>query len=491
MSDALTRDFGEFLVLCQDDPALFAETGLRLRLRKWQADLCRQITERLRDGEQHLRVTARTCHRAGKTHAAAFLTHWWMATRPEARGVTTASRWVQVSDVLWAELRRQHEGSLLRKLHYGEILTTKLSYGPAWFCSGTASDAPERLEGQHSPTAGLRVIDEARSVDDSVYVSTEGILGAPTSADIWISVPGLRTGRFYEREARGDDSVVRCVVTIDDMIADNIAGAAEWKERVLVEWGEDSPAYQARALARYIDVGSDALFPYSFIEKAMSQTWSVDGEPNAGVDVAGSSDGDENVVALNVGPDADGRHEFRIADSWMQRDTMVTAGKCIRLLADHGVRRVGVDSIGVGKGCYDRLAGEFRGVVEEYRASDRAGDPTRFVNLKAETAWRLRDLMEKGLAKLPASSTLKGQMLGMRFAVDVSGRVRVIDPPDSPDHLDAILASLAGAGYWWPASAERADAAGEMPGRAVFAFPPGTLGPGDPLPRLNPLFEDW
>lgn len=82
-----------------------------------------------------------------------------------------------------------------------------------------------------------------------------------------------------------------------------------------------------------------------------------------------------------------------------------------------------------------------------------------------------RGLLEAGRIRLPKSPILKAQLLGMRYTIDPKGRIRVVDPSDSPDHVDAVLIALAGDmndGYfaYVEAEIERMTKAKDEPGKS-------------------------
>jgi phage terminase large subunit len=442
MSD-LSTDLKALLVLSYYDPLFFTEKVLRATPRQWQHRALEEIGARVRAGEKRLEVLIRACHGSGKSWLVGVLLIWWMATRPEARGLSLAPKWQIIEEVVWAEIRRLFAGSVLADLNVGRCLTTSLTFGPAWFASGASSDKPETLEGAHSPTAAIRITDEAKAVPDAVFTSTQGLLTAPEALDILISTPSIRSGVFYEKDIAGGDRVLRLVVTADDLIREGIPGIAEWKAECARKWGVESADYRSRVMAEYIEEGEGALYPFTHVERAMAQTWDVDAAPVGGLDCAGSVDGDENVLALACGPDDLGRYRVRIAGAWKEHDTMVSKGQTLALLRAAGASSCGVDSIGLGKGVHDALAMDFKGSTA-YRASDRAVDPVRFLNRKAEDAWSVRELLEKGLLRLPPDPVLRAQFLAMRYEINAQGRLRVIDPSDSPDRHDAILIALAG-----------------------------------------------
>lgn len=422
-----------------DDPEAFCKGVLRVHLREWQRRFLQSIKDRLARG-RHIEAHLRTCHGAGKTFIVACLVLWLVATRPDARVLTTAPTWAGVEHLLWPEIARVYNGSLLRDLQFGTMLSTQFRVREGWYAIGASSDRPENLEGHHSPVSSMRVADEAKAVPDEVFDATKGMLDAPETFDIWISTPSIQTGRFFDRDVNGGEDVLRVVVTIDDLIAEGIPGKTEWKASALKDWGEDSPEYQSRAMARYVDDAEGALFPLSWIDRAMAATWTVEGPIVAGFDVAGSKDGDESVVAVAAGTDPEKFAEVKSLTCWRERDTMVSKGKA-RVAADGAKLRV--DGIGLGKGVLDSLVADGY-PAEEYRASDKPHDETRFANRKAEDAWSVRKRLENGLLKLPADLTLKAQLAAMKYKILPSGKSQVIDPSDSPDRADAVIIALAG-----------------------------------------------
>ena len=427
-----------------NDPEFYAEHVLNVTPRAWQRRTFREIRARLLAGEKRLRVLIRSCHGSGKTFVAACLILWWVGTRPEARGLTTAPSWAVVENTLWPEIRRVYNSSLLRPLKFGRMLDTELQVRDAWYVVGAASDKPDKLEGHHSPTAACRIVDEAKAVDSGVFDATEGMLDAPETLDLWISTPSIASGAFYDRDTNGGDGIIRVVVTVDELIADGVPGKAAWKAERLEAWGESSPQYRSRCLAEYIDNADGALFPLSWVERAMQPHFSVLGAPTLGFDVAGSVDGDESVVAFAYGPDKDGRLEVRRTEGWHDADTMQSKGRVLAFARQTNAKKLRVDVIGIGKGVADAI--RLDAPVEPYRASDKPHDDATFLNRKAEDAWRVRELLEKNLLQLPENDVLRKQLTSMKFEINAAGRIKVIDPKDSPDHADAVIIALAGHG---------------------------------------------
>lgn len=156
------------------------------------------------------------------------------------------------------------------------------------------------------------------------------------------------------------------------------------------------------------------------------------------MDVAGSISGDETAVAVVAGPDWEGHYELVELASWALRDTMESKGRAVAI-AKKWRATLKIDVIGLGQALYDSVVQD--GVVEvaRYRATDRPTDPDRFTNAKAADAWFLRGLLETGKIRLPRDQRLAAQLAAVRYKIDPAGRIRIVDPADSPDLVDALV----------------------------------------------------
>jgi hypothetical protein len=459
---------------CYDDPLLFFEEVLEAKPRRWQRELLDEIGTRRRAGELHTKVHIRTCHQSGKTYLSGGLVLWWGATRPGSRVLTTAPTWKGVEDLLWNEIHKLYEQGLLARMKLGRMLDVKWDMGRGWFATGAASDKPANLEGHGSQVAACRIVDEAKTVLDGVFTATQGMLASPETLDVWISTPSIRSGRFYERDIDSGPELIRKVVTIDDLIADGVPGKVKWKEEALKEYGgKDSFEYRSRAEAEYIDNAEGALFPFSWIERAMLTdeervvkklpVWHVAGQPTLGYDVAGSDDGDENVTAPAYGPDPMLRYEVGPCENWHERDTEKSVEKVLERVRTLNPRAVRVDMEGLGHGVgfAIRRAARERSLpvlVEEWRSADppgmakKTGEKSkadqklidRFVNKKAEVSWNWRMALEEDRIRLPKQAKLRQQMAAVKYEIR-NGKILVIDPADSPDWWDSVLVALGAA----------------------------------------------
>jgi hypothetical protein len=65
--------------------------------------------------------------------------------------------------------------------------------------------------------------------------------------------------------------------------------------------------------------------------------------------------------------------------------------------------------------------------------------------LKAQGYWFLRKIFETDSISIPGScKKLSGELSSMRFEIQSSGKIKIIDPMKSPDFADGLMIGLIG-----------------------------------------------
>jgi hypothetical protein len=456
----------------RNDPALFFKIVLRIptwidtygrprQLRKWQTELLEEIRLRLARGERRIKIHVRSCWGIGKDWLIAGLSIWWTSTREDARGLTMAQNKTGVRNLLWPNIARHYSNSILPGLGIGKLSQTRLVYRqdgvlgePIWYLAGGWGEDASTLEGHHSPTAAIRVIDEAAGVEDQFFRKTQGLLDAPEVLDIYIGTPALRAGDFYERDLNGGENVIRVHVTKDDLIADGIPGQREATADLDQELKRvDYQLWNARRNGEYMEQLEGSLFPLEWINRAMKQTFEIAGDIAMATDVAGSEHGDETANYIGTGPDEEGRYQVRYDEraleawSWRERDTMASKDRCLGILRRVGAKRWTIDANMLGKGMFDQAVRDVAGkgvTMIAYVSQEAPLDKTRFDSRKAEDAWFFRDLLEHELIRLPDSIVLRQQLAGYSDERTAKGKHKLVDPKPSPDHGDTVLMLIGG-----------------------------------------------
>lgn len=188
--------------------------------------------------------------------------------------------------------------------------------------------------------------------------------------------------------------------------------------------------------------GWTILFPSTLLEKAQNPDVVMYGEKRLGVDVA-EGGGDKNAEVLR------GANRARVVKEFVSADTMSTVGIVINDFKELGVfdHNVFWDSLGVGKGGYDRLTEQlYRPFPVKF--SEMANDDTQFANQRAECFWLGYKWLSEGGTLEPDSRW--EELSWIRYKVDSRGRIQ-IESKDrmrkrgfpSPNIADAFVSTFA------------------------------------------------
>jgi hypothetical protein len=541
-ADILARRLADYEVWARE-PVRFVQDVLRTQPDPWQADALDALME-------EPRVGVRSSHGAGKTALLSWATIWFTTCRTFSKVPTTAPTFnKQVRDVLWADIYHywrlaQQAGGAAWLTEEFEITSTRfqhVEHRNEWFAVGIASKEAINLEGYKAPHI-LVIFDEAKGIPRAVW---EAVVGMQTTLDakmLVASTPGGPTGEFYKLFTAHRQTWKTLFVVHPASLRDTLRRPAappysrggtyyservpaSWVEMCRQEWGEDSPVFVARTVGDFPSVEGDVLIPYSWLSDAEDREDGIPGPCVVGCDVArygrdrtvllggrgGTLEYGESLARtpaesispteLEIGPDPK-RPRYRSVPA--------TADACRRVRQLIGAETIAIDDDGVGGGPADILAKKGERVVPiAFGASptDRPKTPeerarrqakhmldTRFVNLKAEMAWKLREAFEQGLialGRLPKGikDALVAQTSMVRYEMNSAGQIKIIDPDEqdpyaqaagniegrkSPDHFHALLL------YWWVAGSleRRVKPMAGQPGALAAQAQAGRIPPG-------------
>ncbi|RKN61872.1 hypothetical protein D7231_31870 [Streptomyces klenkii] len=427
----------------------------RLRQVVWSRQ--RQILEAVRD---HRRTAVRSCHGVGKSHTASLVASWWLDTHPpgEAFVVTSAPTFAQVRAILWRYIRRVHRAGRLP----GRVNQTEWHIDEEMVAFGRkpADHDESAFQGIHARYV-LVILDEACGIPEQLWVAADALTTNTDCRILAIGNPDNPASHFRKVCTPGSGWHVIGISAFDspnltgEAVPDEVAQALvsrEWVEEKLTEWGEDNPLYRSKVLGEF---SADA--PNQVVRAADIAACRIDTEtrPKAadllpvelGVDVGGG--GDETVIRERRGVRA-GREWRAHTDRPEQIAPLVIAA-----IKETGATAVKVDSIGVGFGVIGELRnaagrGEHQARIHGVNVGERASEPGKFLNLRAEMWWSLgRGLSERhgwDLSAMENADATVAQLLTPRWDTDPQGRIRV-EPKDeikkrlgrSPDNADALL----------------------------------------------------
>ena len=169
----------------------------------------------------------------------------------------------------------------------------------------------------------------------------------------------------------------------------------------------------------------------------------VGGAKIIGVDIAGSGS-DFNALIIREGRSA---HSLRL---WQSDDTMVTVSVIAKVIKDEKPEKVFIDSIGVGKGAYDRLREMFGDLIVSVNAAEKAIYSDRFTNKRAEMWANMKEWLEDAPCIIPNDESLKIALAAQEYEQDSKQRLKMRDKDyvrkelgHSPDAADALALTFA------------------------------------------------
>lgn len=428
----------------------------------WQKQV--EILEALRDYE---RVTVRSGNSAGKSFVAAGAILWFLLCHYPSTVLSTAPTYRQVRDILWRELATMYTKA---KCPVGGDLwlpTTRLNLENDWFAIGLSSDEPDKFQGYHNENI-LIVVDEPSGVNEQIFEAVEGIIaggkaklllvGNPMSLSgtYWGSFNDEMTAQNYKQIQIGafdTPNFTKNGITPENVTSwkDKINGQGlpmpylvtpKWVAEKLAEWGQDNPLYQIRVLGEFPVQGIDTLIPLNLITQAVSRESKAEGVKVLAVDVARYGD-DETVAGIRQGS------KLLKMWRWSKQDTMQTTNRLVNIIKTESPSEVRVDVIGLGAGVVDRLK-EMQIKVKGINVAEAAAESGKYVNLRAEIFWHLREKFQNGNIDLPDDSKMVAQLAGLKYEFDANGKLKLQSKEDmrrkglkSPDIADMIAMA-----YW-------------------------------------------
>ena len=451
------RDLTE-LVRFENNPLAFITDELHGS--PWSAQ--RRVAELVRDRPLVAVATANAC---GKGWLAARLALWWVYCRRGLVLVTSAVE-RQITEAFMGEVARAwRDTALPGDLGQHGLKVPGLDAGILAFTSTAAS----RMTGHHAGHV-FAIIDEAQGCSE---FSWEGLLSCATGDEDRLLVLGNPlhpTGPFARCF---DPASAWATVRVSALEHPNLTLAeprisggpsALGIERMAQQWGRESPTFGARALGVFPVDASDALGRFSWIERAQTR-WRAappfdSQRPTViGLDIARLG-GDSCALAVRQ---ANVLYEIV---AWRGTDLVETLARVRHELGRLGLARqidprtrivrerrgpeptIVIDEVGIGAGVFDTLR-HLGGRVIGWNAGRKPslGGEGKFLNLRAESAWRVRRLLEQDMIALPPDVRLSDELCATRYRTEpTSGKLALVSKDEtrqalgrSPDSFDATV----------------------------------------------------
>ena len=465
----------------QEEPEKWIEERLDEYLWSKQREILR-IVQRSR------RTIVKSCHEIGKSWLAGRIAAWWLDVWPvgSAFVVTTAPSNPQIKAILWKEIGRAFQKGKLN----GRVNQTE------WYMMVNGKEElvafgrkpddydPTAFQGIHAPRV-LVLMDEANGIRGPLHEAAESLIANDESKIILLGNPDNPDGEFFEASKPGSGWEVISVSAFDSpnftgeeiplQVARQLIGkvyveekrrkwASHWK------WTEDgskcippegvdpetdvnaNPLWKSKVLGVFPErTTANGLIPLSWIKAAQLRDLSStikDGPNELGADIGAG--GDDTAVCQRRGC------VYRIIRTDNDPDTMKQCGKIIDDLEITGASVVKIDKIGIGWGIVNRgqeLNKPFIGInVGEGATEDDSASDERFLNLKMELWWNVRNLFERGLIDLdPNDDDLAAELCTIRYERRSNGKLKISDKRrdengkiiSSPNRAESLMLAAA------------------------------------------------
>lgn len=418
-------------------------------------EIGRQVLVRGFDGTkavEAVRVAVSSGHGIGKSAVTAWLTLWIMSTRPNARGVVTASTQPQLESKTFAQIASWTKRCATRdwwdiSTGRGSMKLVSKERPESWHCFAQTARAEnaESFAGLHAADSSpFFLVDESSGVPDAIH---EVMLGAMTDGEPFLLAfgnPTRNTGWFHGAFNGQRHRWTTWQIDSRDVAITNKEQIQQWVD----DFGVESDFVKVRVRGIFPNASSLQFIPRDVVDQAMERD-----TPNArgeaiiiSVDVARFGT-DESVIFTRQGRDARTWPPIRLR----QVDTMTLAAR----VAEHAnfLRSAGhfvliaVDSGGVGGGVTDRL----RSVgfdVDEVQFGARAQDVKKYANKRAEIWGLMRDWLKVGA--LPADEEMAMDLTGVEYGFSSNDQILLEKKSSmkarglaSPDIADALAIGFA------------------------------------------------
>ena len=462
------QSFVDTLAQCEKDPLKFFPI---LGVKPWSKQV--EIIESV---WKYRQTYVPSCNAAGKTYIAAAITLAWMYSHNPQDGIIVAvfgQKFEKLQKGFWRELQTMYNSVHSRFKGTvtlgGKMQTHDFFPWPGQFDKcyvgifGAKKENVENIQGTHAKHL-LIISEEGSGLEYEILEAQESCLADDNNRLLIIRNPITLSGPFYDRctDLKNPElkrKNLRNVIKISALETPNyvagksifpgMAGRA-WVEEERDKWGERSAYYQARVLGEFPQSAENAVFPLEIIEAACNRGDAVaearrrgdlpdiiedEKDKSLGWDIAREGKDKSVILSLwgNVVHGIRRKHtpNLELAKLWFMTTWKDWGGK------------VGVDANGLGGGPYDWLRVKKHECKAHGFISQRsAKKKVRFNNTKIEAAWSLRERMiETEFAIMPSEHRdgLKADLAGYVYDEDLQGRIRIVDPPRSPDCGDALI----------------------------------------------------
>lgn len=418
-------------------------------------EIGRQVRERGFSGSkavEAVRVAISSGHGCGKSVLTAWLCDWIMSTRPNARGVITASTSPQLESKTWATVAAWTRKCITQPWFdlttgRGSMRMTHRDAPESWRCDAqtAAKDRAESFAGLHAAdSSAFYLVDESTGVPDAIHEVMQGgltdsepfliAMGNPTKNSGWFH------GAFHAMRHRWTNYQIdsRTVQITNKQELD------QWCQ----DFGENSDFVKVRVRGVFPSASSLQFIDSDTVDAARKREVEQSRHESiiVGVDPARFGD-DASTIYTRQG--RDGRTfpplRYRGIDTMHLAARVTEHVNFLRSAGRHVL--IAVDGGGVGGGVIDRLRMVGMDCIE-VQFGGKANDSKRFANRRAEIWSLMREWLKGGA--LPDDEELATDLQSVEYGFNAQDAILLESKQSmkarglaSPDAADALAVTFA------------------------------------------------
>lgn len=459
------------LIEYQNNPSLFISEVLDKNPR-WNKQT--EIIESVRDNRN---TYVKACHGVGKTFCAKDVVLWFLYCFYPSTVLTTAPSWPQVEKLLWAEINGAHANALTSL--GGRAKKTELFIDDNWFALGISpridtEDDGKRLTGFHNENL-LVVFDEAPACNPKLWDIKETLMTSKNVRFLAIGNPVSSSGHFYDGfRSQNVNSISMSIFDSPNFVENNIKTIDDLKEIMrllpaerekiysdmkysfptltnprwaierLEEWGEDSPLFKSRVIAKFPGYSEDTIISLNLIDSCKGIDVINKHRKCLGVDVARYGTDDTVFYGYENG-------QRCCFEKFNGQNLVDTANRVIYKIKSEKYSCVVIDDTGLGGGVTDMVS-DFIGtgginciLIPVNFAS--ASYSEEYEGIVTEMFYNVKKMLENKIISVIDEGSLFAELTNRKYKFTNKGKIRVESKEEykkrtglkSPDEGDAFI----------------------------------------------------
>lgn len=427
---------------------------------QWQEEILTDLGNGLVSVREAIRLATTSGHGIGKSALVSWIILWALATFEDTRGVVTANTETQLKTKTWVELAKWYRlfiGRDLFRMTATALFSNDPEHERTWRCDMVpwSERNTEAFAGLHNQGKRIfLVMDEASSIPDVIWETSEGALTDLNTEIIWavFGNPTRNKGRFRDCFKGGKFAhrwLSRAVDSREVSFTDK-KQIQDW----IQDYGEDSDFVRVRVRGVFPRIDSESFISYELAIEATFRVPEPNGDPIViGVDVGRFGD-DPSIIYPRKGRDAK-THEPEVLYG---QDTMQVASRVAATFLRLHASMCMVDAGGVGGGVVDRLRMLRIPVIDvDFGSSadhfDIEQDGVKYANKRAEIWGMLRGWLKGGCIPERVHGvevTMVDELTGPGFGMNGREEIQLESKKDmrrrgvkSPNLADALACTFA------------------------------------------------